>query len=86
MSADVEIDGQWRLTIPATLREYAGLEPDQPVMVVGAFNRVELWKVSLWRERMAPSLESLADGTSALFSNQSPATRPAALAGTVGAP
>ena len=70
LSAEVEIDGQWRLTIPANLREYAGLEPDRPVMVIGALNRIELWQVGLWRERMAPSLESLANGTSALFSDQ----------------
>jgi MraZ protein len=86
MSAEVEIDGQWRLTIPANLREYAGLEPDQPVMVAGAFNRIELWKVSLWRERMAPSLESLADGTSDLFCDASASGTAPALAGAAGAP
>ena len=86
MSAEVEIDGQWRLTIPSNLREYAGLEPDQPVMVAGAFNRIELWKVSLWRERMAPSLESLADGTSDLFYDPLRLARPRPSAGAVGAP
>jgi MraZ protein len=85
MSAEVEIDGQWRLTIPPNLREYAGLEPDQPVMVAGAFNRIELWKVSLWRERMAPSLESLADGTSDLFYDPSAPGAAPALAGAAGA-
>jgi DNA-binding transcriptional regulator/RsmH inhibitor MraZ len=55
-------------------------------MVAGAFNRIELWKVSLWRERMAPSLESLADGTSDLFSARpQPAGQPA-LTATAGAP
>ncbi len=67
MSAEVEIDGQWRLTIPGSLRDYAGLEPERPVMVIGALNRVELWQADLWRQRMAPSLESLANGTSDLF-------------------
>ncbi len=75
MSAEVEIDGQWRLSIPASLRDYAGLAPDSPVMVIGALNRVELWQADLWRQRMAPSLESLANGTSALFAE--PATAPA---------
>jgi MraZ protein len=72
LSAEVEIDGQWRLTLPGNLREYAGLEPEKPVMVIGALNRVELWQAELWKQRMAPSLESLANGTSALFSDQPP--------------
>jgi MraZ protein len=71
LSAEVEIDGQWRLTIPPNLRDYAGLEPEKPVMVVGALNRIELWQAELWKQRMAPSLESLANGTSALFSEPS---------------
>ncbi|MGH9106023.1 MAG: division/cell wall cluster transcriptional repressor MraZ [Acidimicrobiales bacterium] len=67
MSAEVELDGQWRLTIPPNLRDYAGLEPERPVTVVGALNRIELWRAELWKQQMQPSLESLADGTSPLF-------------------
>jgi len=67
LSSEVEIDAQWRLNLPANLRDYAGLEPESPVMVVGALNRIELWQADLWRQRMAPSLASLADGTSPLF-------------------
>ena len=70
LSTEVDIDGQWRLTIPANLREYARLELEKPVMVIGALNRIELWQVELWKERMAPSLESLANGTSPLFAEQ----------------
>lgn len=73
LSAEVEIDGQWRLTIPGNLREYARLEPEKPVMVIGALNRIELWHTELWAQRMAPSLESLADGSSSLFYDQSAA-------------
>jgi MraZ protein len=72
MSTEAEFDAQWRLTIPASLREYAGLEPDQPVIVVGALSRVELWQVDLWRERTAASVASLANGTSELFSEPLP--------------
>jgi MraZ protein len=89
LSAEVEIDAQWRLTIPATLRGYALLEADKPVMVIGARNRIELWNADLWRESLAPSLERLANGTSALFSDQPALDQPARggpLAGTVGAP
>ena len=71
--AEVEIDGQWRLTIPPNLRDWAGLQVESPVMVIGALNRIELWQPELWRQRMAPSLESLADGTSPLFSDEAPA-------------
>jgi MraZ protein len=78
MSTDAEFDGQWRLTIPPSLREYAGLEPDQPVMVVGALSRVELWQVELWRQRMAASIESIANGTSDLFSEPLPPPLPQA--------
>lgn len=67
MSADVEFDGQWRLSIPGHLREWAGLRVDSPVMITGAGKKVELWQVDHWRESMAPALESLADGNNALF-------------------
>src|SRR5580698_9518547 len=77
LSSEVEIDGQWRVTIPANLREYAGLEPEKPVMVIGALNRIELWQTELWARRMAPSLESLANGTSPLFSEQPAPSAPA---------
>jgi MraZ protein len=67
---EIEIDAQWRLTVPANLRTYAGLEPERPVMVIGAINHLELWQTELWVERATPGLESLADGTSPLFSPQ----------------
>jgi MraZ protein len=72
MSQELEFDAQWRLTLPTTLRGYAGLEVDQPVMIVGTINRVELWQPELWQERTAASLESLANGTSELFSEPLP--------------
>lgn len=36
-------DNQGRLTIDASLREYAGIEPGNPVTVIGSFDRVEIW-------------------------------------------
>lgn len=77
-SAEVEFDAQWRLTIPPNLREYARLEPEQPVMVIGALSHVELWQVELWRQCTAASVESLANGTSELFSGPVPPREPAA--------
>lgn len=41
-----ELDRQGRITIPARLRDYAGLSKD--VAVVGADNRVELWDATRW--------------------------------------
>jgi MraZ protein len=41
-----ELDRQGRITIPARLREYAGLSKD--IAVVGADNRVELWDAARW--------------------------------------
>jgi MraZ protein len=39
-------DKQHRITIPATLREYAGLDRD--LTVIGAGNRAEIWDTEAW--------------------------------------
>ncbi|MGH3472030.1 MAG: division/cell wall cluster transcriptional repressor MraZ [Nocardioidaceae bacterium] len=39
-------DRQGRITIPPMLREYAGLSRD--CVVIGAFNRVEIWDATSW--------------------------------------
>jgi MraZ protein len=39
-------DRQGRITIPATLRQYAGLAKD--CAVIGAANRVEIWNFDTW--------------------------------------
>lgn len=39
-------DGQNRVTIPANLREFAGLERD--LTVIGAGNRAEIWDTEAW--------------------------------------
>ena len=81
-SAKVDIDTQWRITVPSFWREYAGLA-ERPVMVVGVLDRIELWSVELWREHMAPTMEGLAQGTRRLFPAVGPAS---ALAGTTAVP
>lgn len=45
-AADCEPDGQGRILIPATLRQYAGLEKE--VVVIGSFDRVEIWNARRW--------------------------------------
>ena len=44
-------DKQHRVTIPATLREYAGLDRD--LTVIGAGNRAEIWDSEAWNNYYA---------------------------------
>jgi len=46
-------DKQGRVTIPAHLREYAGLDRD--VVVIGASSRVEIWDQEAWETYLATS-------------------------------
>jgi MraZ protein len=48
-------DTQHRVTIPPTLRDYAGLERD--LTVIGAGNRAEIWSTPAWEAYYA-SVES----------------------------
>ncbi|MBB5869377.1 MraZ protein [Allocatelliglobosispora scoriae] len=52
-------DKQGRVTIPATLRDYAGLERD--LVVIGASTRVEIWDATAWQSYLAASEEAFAD-------------------------
>jgi MraZ protein len=48
-AAEDRPDKQGRITIPAPLKEYAGL--DREVVVIGALNRVEIWdpaRIAAW--------------------------------------
>jgi MraZ protein len=57
---ELEIDRQGRLVVPARMREFAGLEAD--VMVVGVFDRVELWSPARWQETVGPEEQRLSEG------------------------
>jgi MraZ protein len=48
-------DKQGRITVPAPLREYAGLTRD--CAVIGANTRVEIWAADAWRDYLAASEE-----------------------------
>ena len=52
-SAEVEVDRQGRMAVPANLRELAQLESD--VLIVGAIDRIELWNPNRWEERVRPA-------------------------------
>ncbi|MBY0578002.1 MAG: division/cell wall cluster transcriptional repressor MraZ [Burkholderiales bacterium] len=56
---DVEMDGAGRILLPATLREYAGL--DKRVMLAGQGNRLELWEEDRWHKQGA-AIGSLEEG------------------------
>ena len=43
-----ELDKQGRILVPATLREFAGLEKD--VVLTGMLNRIEIWSKEKWNE------------------------------------
>jgi MraZ protein len=43
-----ELDRQGRILVPATLREYAGLEKD--VILAGNLDRIEIWSKDRWED------------------------------------
>ncbi len=45
-AAECEIDKQGRVLLPATLKEYAGIEKE--VVSVGVLNRIEIWAKDRW--------------------------------------
>ncbi len=58
--ASAEIpDKQFRVTIPPTLREYAGLERD--LTVIGAGNRAEIWASDAWEDYYKDREQSFSD-------------------------
>ncbi|MCL4441669.1 MAG: division/cell wall cluster transcriptional repressor MraZ [Firmicutes bacterium] len=61
-ATECEVDKQGRILIPASLREYGGLEKD--TMVVGIASRVEIWSKQRWEEynsSASASAEQLAE-------------------------
>nr|NLI49561.1 division/cell wall cluster transcriptional repressor MraZ [Propionibacterium sp.] len=51
-------DKQGRVTVPPTLRTYAGLDKD--IAVIGAFNRLEVWDLAAWQAYEASNEEIFA--------------------------
>ena len=54
-------DSQNRVTIPANLRTYAGL--DRELTVIGAGSRVEIWDTEAWNIYLAEQETSFANTT-----------------------
>jgi MraZ protein len=57
-ASDESPDSQGRLTVPPPLRNYAGLTRD--IVVIGAYNRLELWDAPHWEEYSAAREEAFA--------------------------
>ena len=61
-ASDAELDGSGRILLPATLREFAGL--DKHVLLIGQGNKFEIWNESTWNEQREKWLAAdLEDGT-----------------------
>lgn len=58
-ASDEEPDKQGRVTIPANLREYAGL--DREITVIGAGARVEIWDSAAWAQYLESTEQAFAD-------------------------
>ncbi len=63
-----ELDKQGRILLPATLREFAGLEKD--VVLAGMLNRVEIWSKAKWTDNNAvDDMETIAEQMAGLGLN-----------------
>ena len=58
-ASDEVPDRQGRVTIPPSLRTYAGLDRD--VVVIGAGDRAEIWDVEAWQKYSEAGEESFSD-------------------------
>ncbi len=57
-ASDEVPDKQGRVTIPATLRSYAGLEKE--LVVIGAGSRAEIWDSHAWHEYLSAKEKTFA--------------------------
>ena len=53
----VSIDGQGRVALPAPLRDYAGIEVGDEMVIIGANNYLELWNKEQWEAEKVDSQE-----------------------------
>ena len=60
-ASDEELDKQGRITIPASLREYAGLQRD--CVVIGANTRLEIWDAAAWSSYLAQQEDAFSDAS-----------------------
>ncbi len=58
-ASDETPDKQGRITIPSSLRQYAGLDRD--CVVIGANTRLEIWDAQAWETYLADQEQAFAD-------------------------
>jgi MraZ protein len=58
-------DRQGRITVPAALRTYAGLQRD--CVVIGANTRLEIWDSQAWETYLADQEDSFAEAAEEVF-------------------
>lgn len=58
-ASDEQVDKQGRITIPPTLRGYAGLTRD--CAVIGAGERIEIWDAAAWDRYLAEQEQAFAE-------------------------
>jgi MraZ protein len=60
-ASDEELDRQGRITIPLSLREYAGLERE--CVVIGANTRLEIWDAAAWAIYLEQQEDAFSDAS-----------------------
>ncbi|WP_083908293.1 division/cell wall cluster transcriptional repressor MraZ [Ilumatobacter coccineus] len=60
----VSPDKQGRILLDAKLRDYAGIDVNQPVVVVGVLDRIEVWDPVQFENEEASGKDELAGATS----------------------
>ncbi|AIJ08836.1 MULTISPECIES: division/cell wall cluster transcriptional repressor MraZ [Edwardsiella] len=63
-ASECQMDGAGRLLIAATLRQHAGLH--KQVMLVGQFNKFELWDEETWYQQVREDIEAEQSATEIL--------------------
>ncbi|OAN16565.1 cell division/cell wall cluster transcriptional repressor MraZ [Photobacterium jeanii] len=63
-ASECEMDGHGRLLIAPSLRQYAGL--DGKVMLVGQYNKFELWHEPQWQQQILQDTQFQAEASATL--------------------
>ena len=58
-ASDETVDKQGRVSLPALLRQYAGLSKE--LVIIGVGSRAEIWDAEAWAEYLAKNEESFAN-------------------------
>ena len=49
--SDIDIEGRMLLRVPSDLREYADIEEEKQIALVGMGNKFEIWNINNWEMR-----------------------------------